>query len=220
MPSRIDPRMQDLLAEIREDLAGLRPLTGARVSKRVLDAVSRVPRHVFVPAALEPRAYVNAALPIGRGQTISQPSLVALMTELLHPQPDHVVLEIGTGSGYQAAILAQLVGRVYSLERIGELAESARDRLARLACENVEIRYTDGCNGWPEHGPYDGIIVTAAAANMPLALVDQLKPGGIMVVPVGSGILAQQLVLLKKDKAGRVRQRSVLPVAFVPLVGS
>jgi protein-L-isoaspartate(D-aspartate) O-methyltransferase len=180
-------------------------------------AMASVPRHEFVPPGEEAYAYINNALPIGHGQTISQPYIVALMTDLLDAQPDHSVLEIGTGSGYQAAILSQLVRQVYSIEVIPELAAEARERLRRLGYSNVDVKAGDGNAGWPEHAPFDGIIVTAAAAKIPAALLAQLRNGGRLVMPVGrSG--SQELVLIEKSAAGAVAERGILPVAFVPLV--
>jgi len=161
---------------------------------------------------------MNKPLPIGCGQTISQPFIVALMTELLAPGPEDAVLEVGTGSGYQAAILARLVRQVYSLERIPELANVASQRLRELGVANVEVRTGDGIQGWEEHAPFDGIIVTAAAGEVPPVLVQQLKPGGRLVIPVGSPNRTQDLRVLDKDLQGMVRSRSVLPVVFVPLV--
>src|SRR5262249_40926600 len=146
---------------------------------------AKVPRHEFVPAAEERHAYINNALPIGHGQTISQPYIVALMTDLLDPEPDHCVLEIGTGSGYQAAVLAELVRQVYSMEVIPELAMAARERLLRLGYRNIDIALGDGNGGWPEHAPYDGVIVTAASQKVPEALLAQLRNGGRMAVPIG-----------------------------------
>lgn len=176
-----------------------------------------VPRHLFVPEELRAHAYDDSPLPIGEGQTISQPYIVALMTDLLDPQPGHSVLEIGTGSGYQAAILSQLVRQVYSIEVIPELAAEASERLQRLGYRNVSVKAGDGNAGWPEHAPYDGIIVTAAAAKVPAALLAQLRNGGRMVIPVGeSG--SQELVLIEKSASGAIAERSILPVAFVPLV--
>ncbi|MEZ5585355.1 MAG: protein-L-isoaspartate(D-aspartate) O-methyltransferase [Candidatus Competibacteraceae bacterium] len=162
--------------------------------------------------------YADRPLPIGCGQTISQPFIVALMTELLAPGPEDVVLEVGTGSGYQAAILAHLVRQVYSLERIPELADVASRRLQDLGFTNVEVRTSDGSQGWEEQAPFDGIIVTAAAADVPPVLVRQLKPGGRLVIPVGPPHRTQDLRVLDKDSQGMVRSRSVLPVVFVPLV--
>jgi protein-L-isoaspartate(D-aspartate) O-methyltransferase len=178
----------------------------------------KVPRHAFVPDELQDRAYVNRPQPIGCGQTISQPYIVALMTDLIDPQAADVVLEIGTGSGYQAAVLATLVDRVYSLEIVDELAENARKRLRRLAYDNVEVRLGDGHRGWPEHAPYDAIVVTAAASRIPESLIEQLKPGGSLVIPVGEAFFGQQLQLLSKDQTGGLEVTGILPVVFVPFV--
>lgn len=191
----------------------------ARLAPKVLDAIARVPRHEFVDDREQAYAYLNEPLPIGHGQTISQPYIVALMTDLLAPRPDHVVLDVGTGSGYQAAVLACLVRRVYSIEVVPELATQAAERLSRLGYDNVEVCHGDGARGWPAHAPFDGILVAAAAEDVPMALIDQLKAGGRLIIPVGSEF-GQNLRLIEKDAAGTVRQRSVLPVAFVPLVRS
>jgi protein-L-isoaspartate(D-aspartate) O-methyltransferase len=208
-----------MLAEIADDAAATAEYTGrAAFSPRVMAAMATVPRHEFVPADEERYAYVNNALPIGHGQTISQPYIVALMTDLLDPQPDDVVLEVGTGSGYQAAVLSGLVRHVYSIEVIPELAEEARERLRRLGCDNVSVKTGDGSQGWTEHAPFDGIIVTAAAAAVPDELVAQLRNGARMVIPVGWQ-QRQDLILIEKSDDGAIRQRSLLPVAFVPLVG-
>lgn len=211
-----------LLDEIRQEVRDTRRLTGrAALDGRVMAALRKVPRHLFVPKALEDCAYLNDPLPIGHGQTISQPYIVALMTDLIQPQADHVVLEIGTGSGYQTAVLAELVRQVYSLEVVDELADAARERLQRMGYENVEVRSGNGCFGWPEHAPYDSIIVTAAAATgVPPSLMEQLKPGGRMVIPLGERYVGQDLMLIEKDGRGRVAEKNVLPVAFVPLIGS
>jgi protein-L-isoaspartate(D-aspartate) O-methyltransferase len=208
-----------MLEEIAAEAAATVDDTGrARFDERVMAAMADVPRHAFVPPSEAAHAYVNSALPIGRGQTISQPYIVALMTDLLDPRPDHVVLEIGTGSGYQAAILSRLVRQVYSIEVIPELAVEAQQRLQRLGYRNISVRAGDGNAGWPEHAPYDGIIVTAVAAQIPAALLAQLRNGGRMVVPVGkSG--SQELILVEKSAVGAIGERSILPVAFVPLVG-
>lgn len=187
---------------------------------RVLAAMGKVPRHRFLEEALGDRAYEDTALPIGEKQTISQPYIVALMTELLAPEPGDVMLEVGTGSGYQAAVLAHLVARVYTIEIIAPLAESATARLRTLGYPNIEVKKGDGYYGWPEHAPYDGIIVTAAASAIPPPLVAQLKPGGRMVIPVGAPFHTQDLILLRKDAKGKVTTTSVLPVAFVPLTGA
>lgn len=188
------------------------------VSPRVMQAVQAVPRHEFVPVELRSYAYLNRPLPIGYDKTVSQPFIVALMTDLLDPKPGDTILEIGTGSGYQAAMLARLVGRVYSIEALPELARTARLHLQESGCDNVELRIGDGRLGWPEHAPYDAIIVTAAAPGIPPALLDQLKPGGRLVAPVGLRHAAQELILLTKDANGEIHRRDILPVAFVPLV--
>jgi protein-L-isoaspartate(D-aspartate) O-methyltransferase len=182
---------------------------------RVLDAMRRVPRHLFVPPDLARAAYDDAPLPIGHGQTISQPYIVALMTALARPSPGDTALEIGTGSGYQAAVLAQVVGKVYSIEYVPALAAAATARLAPYA--NVTVRQGDGYGGWPELAPFDVILVTAAPEEVPPALIEQLKPGGRLVIPVGSTTDTQELRLIEKDAAGQVTSTSVIPVRFVPL---
>jgi protein-L-isoaspartate(D-aspartate) O-methyltransferase len=199
-------------------------MTHERFGKETLDeqvrkVMATVPRHEFVPARLRSFAYDDRPLPIGHGQTISQPFIVALMTHLLDVNENDVVLEIGTGSGYQAAILAPLVRKVYTIEIIKELGEQARKRLKRLKYDNVEVRVGDGYYGWEEHAPFDGIIVTAAASHIPPPLIKQLKLGGRMVIPVGSPFMTQQLMLVEKQKDGKVKNRQLLPVAFVPLTG-
>lgn len=185
-------------------------------SAPVLRVLGAIPRHEFVPAAMRPFAYDDCALPIGHGATISQPYIVAIMTELLDVPPGGKVLEIGTGSGYQAAVLARLAGSVYTIEIVPELARDASARLARLGFANITLRTGDGYLGWPEEAPFDRIILTAAPPELPKALVDQLKPGGKLVAPVGARGL-QQLVVVDKLPDGRLRQRSVLAVAFVPM---
>lgn len=187
--------------------------------RRVMDAMGSVPRHEFVPENQRRKAYENRPLPIGRGQTISQPYIVALMTDLLAPQPDDRVLEIGTGSGYQAAVLSQLVSQVFSIEIIGELADESRQRLQRLGYDNISVRTADGYDGWPEEAPFDSIIVTAAISHIPPPLVRQLKPGGRMVIPVGTAFQTQYLTLVEKDSGGRVTTRQLIPVIFVPFTG-
>ncbi len=184
----------------------------------VRQAMARVPRHLFVPEDEQAYAYGNHPLPIGWNQTISQPYIVAIMTALLQVQPDHEILEIGTGSGYQAAVLSHMAARVYSVERVRELADSASERLQRLGYGNVEVRCADGALGWPDHAPYGGIIVTAGAPHIPQALKDQLKPGGRMVIPVNSGWMGQDLQVFTKDADGSFESSSKLPVAFVPLI--
>lgn len=185
---------------------------------KVLAAMGRVPRHEFVPAPLHPLAYADHPLPIGHGQTISQPFIVAFMTEALDPAPTDRVLEIGTGSGYQAAVLAGLVARVYTIEILRPLGERARADLARLKVDNVEVRVGDGYEGWPEHAPFDAIIVTCSPEKVPQPLVDQLRDGGRMVIPVGETRGQQSLYLLEK-RGTRVVQRAILPVRFVPMTG-
>jgi len=191
----------------------------ARLDERVMKAIGTVPRHEFVPANLHDRAYENRPLPIGHSQTISQPYIVAIMTDLLELSPEDRVLEIGTGSGYQAAILAALIEQVYSIEIIEPLGEAARERLARLGFDKVQVRIGDGYYGWQEHAPFDAIVVTAAASHVPPPLIKQLKPGGRMVIPVGSHFMTQQLLLVTKSMNGEVRTQQILPVAFVPLTG-
>ncbi|MGD8543247.1 MAG: protein-L-isoaspartate(D-aspartate) O-methyltransferase [Desulfobacteraceae bacterium] len=186
---------------------------------RVMAVLAEVPRHEFVPQNQRPHAYENRPLPIGHGQTISQPYIVALMTDLLQPKAGDRVLEIGTGSGYQAAVLAGLVKKVFSIEIIAALGHQAADRLQRLGYENVTVRTGDGYYGWQEEAPFDGIVVTAAADHIPPPLIRQLKPGGRMVIPVGSRFMVQQLVLVEKDAEGATTTRQILPVLFVPLTG-
>ena len=184
----------------------------------VLRVMRETPRHLFMPERVRSQAYEDHPVPIGYGQTISQPYIVALMTELLEPRRDARVLEIGTGSGYQAAVLAPLVAHVYSLEIVRELAESASALLNKLGYRNVTVRWGDGYQGWPEQAPFDRIIVTAAPPELPQALLDQLKPSGKLVAPVGSSIFGQDLVVVEKTREGKIRRRSVIPVMFVPMV--
>jgi len=190
---------------------------GREIRPSVLAAMRSVPRHLFVPEDVRALAYRDRPLPIGHEATISAPAIVALMTELLDPRPGDRVLEVGTGSGYQAAVLSGLVREVYSIEIVEPLAASAAARLADLGYRNVTVRAGDGYAGWPEHAPFDRIVVTAAAPHVPQPLVDQLRPGGRMVIPV-AGVLADELMLIEKDAGGRVRRRAILPVRFVPLV--
>jgi protein-L-isoaspartate(D-aspartate) O-methyltransferase len=197
---------------VREQIAG----RGIR-DPRVIEAMRRVPRHSFIPAAERSRAYDDSPVPIGQGQTISQPYIVALMTELVRPQPDDRVLEIGTGSGYQAAVLAGLVKHVYTIELEETLARSAAAALRELQLENITVRTGDGYGGWPEHAPFDIVIVTAAPERIPQPLIDQLRPGGRLIVPVGPRFTVQQLQLLEKDANGSVKTTEVSPVMFVPL---
>jgi len=200
---------------IREQLVGAgRHITNARV----LAVMEKVPRHEFVPAELQPQAYDDRALPIGCDQTISQPYIVAFMTEQLDPQPTDRVLEIGTGSGYQAAVLAQLVAEVYTIEIIEPLAQRAGADLKRLGCTNVHARAGDGYGGWPEAAPFDAVIVTCSPEKVPPPLVEQLKDGGRMIIPVGP-MGNQELVLLCKQ-GERLEKRAVLSVRFVPMTGA
>lgn len=186
---------------------------------RILDAIGKVPRHKFVPLLRRSSAYLNRPLPIGHGQTISQPYIVAVMTDVLKPKKSDRVLEIGTGSGYQAAILAELVDQVYSIEIITALGEGASKRLRELNYHNVRTRIGDGYYGWEAYAPFDAIVVTAAASHIPPSLIRQLKPGGRMVIPVGGRFLVQQLMVVEKDSSGKVTTRQLLPVRFVPLTG-
>ncbi len=211
---------QRMLAAIQATVIDTRGETGREaLAPRVMEAMGKVPRHEFVPDELDAVAYANRPLPVGHGQTISQPYIVALMTDLLDIDEDAVVLEIGTGSGYQAAVLGALVNRVYTMEIIEPLADSAKERLARLGYGNVEVKFADGYYGWPEKGPFDAIIVTAAANHIPPPLVEQLKPGGRLVVPVGERFAVQHLLLVHKLDEQRVQIRQILPVRFVPLTG-
>lgn len=208
-----------MISDIESEVSYTRRMIGRdRLSPRIMDAMRKVPRDQFVPDDLKLFAYDNGPLPIGHNQTISQPYIVALMTDLLEPEKDDIFLEIGTGSGYQTAILSLLVKKVYSMEIIRELDGEARERLARLHYDNIETRNGNGYEGWPEHAPYDGIIVTAAAPYIPQSLVEQLKPGGRMVVPVGQAYFHQELILLEKLMSGESKTTSILGVAFVPLV--
>jgi protein-L-isoaspartate(D-aspartate) O-methyltransferase len=185
----------------------------------VLDTMRRVPRHLFVPASVRSEAYADHALPIGHAQTISQPYVVAFMTEQLDLKPGHSVLEIGTGSGYQAAVLAAITTNVFTMEIVAELHELASKRLVSLGLKPAQVRLGDGYQGWKEHAPFDRIIVTAAPDHIPQPLVEQLKPGGRMVIPVGPEGTLQKLLVVEKELQGKVRTREVLPVAFVPMTG-
>ena len=207
-----------MLADIEREVAYTSSLIGkSQLDPRVMAAMGKVSREAFVPADLKYLAYDNGPLPIGHGQTISQPYIVALMTDLLQPEPEHVVLEVGTGSGYQAAILSLLVKKVFTMERVAALGEASRVRLQSLGYSNIEYCTGNGYEGWPAHAPYDGIIVTAAASHIPPALVEQLKPGGRLVIPVGLPYMPQELLLVEKDEAGEAHTRDILGVVFVPL---
>jgi protein-L-isoaspartate(D-aspartate) O-methyltransferase len=198
---------------------GYSPELAREISAPVLAAMGRVPRHEFVPERLRGKAYADRPLPIGYGQTISQPYIVALMTDLLQPEAGQVALELGTGSGYQAAVLAALGIEVHSMEIVPELGRAAARRLERLGYGNARVKLGDGYYGWPEKGPFDVIVVTAAAGHVPPPLLEQLKPGGRMVIPLGEPFRVQQLVLVTKDADGTLRTRQLLPVRFVPLTG-
>jgi protein-L-isoaspartate(D-aspartate) O-methyltransferase len=216
----MDDGLQGMLRDIRWEVEVTRRDIGKdALDERVMAAMAEVPRQRFVPEALRALAFHNGPLTIGHGQTISQPYIVALMTDLLEPRPDDVILEVGTGSGYQTAILSRLVKQVYSLEIIAPLAADAQARLAELGYDNVTVRQGDGYAGLPEHAPYDGIIVTAAAPHVPPPLVDQLKPGARLVIPVGLPGWSQELRVVEKRPDGGIRERDVLGVAFVPLTG-
>ncbi len=212
--------LREMLADIDAEVEYTQHMIGkAALDARVMQAMGTVPRDEFVPANMKAAAFENGPLPIGYGQTISQPYIVALMTDMLEPEPDHTVLEIGTGSGYQTAILSQLCAKVYTMEVVPELSTAAATLFEKLGYKNIETRVGNGYQGWPDHAPYDGIIVTAAASYIPEALVDQLKPGGRMAIPVGMPYSHQELMLVTKDVQGKTDTRSVLGVAFVPLVG-
>jgi len=208
-----------LVAEVRADAQRYPPPGKKGLDEPALRALGEVPRHEFVAESLRSEAYDNIPLPIGHGQTISQPYIVALMTDLAEPRPGDVVLEIGTGSGYQAAVLSTLVEHVYSVEIIEPLEVDARGRLQRLGYGNVTTRLGDGYYGWEEHGPFDAIVVTAAASHVPPPLVEQLRPGGRMVIPVGGRFSVQYLLLVEKTGDGEVLTRQITAVRFVPLTG-
>lgn len=210
---------KNLLATVMREVAATDRFLGRdHLDSATRDALMRVPRHEFIPVELRDRAYENRPLPIGEDQTISQPYIVAIMTDMLRLTPESRVLEVGTGCGYQAAVLAEIAHRVITLERVGSLADSARARLARLGYDNVSVFHSDGSRGWRAEAPYDGIIVTAAARKTPEALLHQLRPGGRMVIPVGRHGWTQSLIRYEKDSEGAIHEDCHLPVAFVPLV--
>lgn len=214
------PLRQLMVQIIAAHTHATRELTGlSEIEPRVLDAMLEVPRHEFVPAEIRPYAHSDGPLPIGWDKTISQPFIAALMTELLDVRPDHHVLEIGTGLGYHTAILSRLAAKVFTVEIVEELAEQAAERLKHQGCRNVVRRIGNGYNGWPEHAPYDRIIVAAAPELIPPALIAQLKPGGRMVLPAGLND-SQQLMLVTKDSGGRLTTREVLAVRFAPMEGT
>ncbi len=207
-----------MVAEIQDNFRGTASMIGqAAMDPAVEQALQRVPRHEFVPPDQKERAYLNSPLPIGFGQTISQPYIVALMTDLLDLEKEDVVLEIGTGSGYHAAVLSELAKEVYTIEIIEPLGLQATERLKRLGYKNIKTRIGDGYYGWEDYAPFDAIVVTAAASHIPPPLIEQLRPGGKMILPVGSHFLTQYLVMVEKDSNGVIRTRELLPVMFVPL---
>lgn len=214
-----DELRQQMVAVIAAQAVFAAGETGkAAIAQRVLEAMGKLPRHDFVPAEIRAYAYADSPLPIGCSKTISQPFIVALMTDLLDLGPGDRVLEIGTGLGYHAAVLSALVQRVYSVEIVAELAQQARQRLARQGCANVELRMGNGYYGWPEHGPFDKILVCAGAELVPAPLLQQLRPGGRMVIPTGLPD-SQQLMLVEKDPSGRTRMKETLRVRFSLLEG-
>lgn len=213
-----EPQRRRMVEEIAALARETRAATGrATLSERLLAAMAKVPRHELVPADQKSAAYANRPLPIGLGQTISQPFIVALMTEFMEVKPGDRVLEIGTGSGYQAAVLAELAGTVYTVEIVEPLAREAARRLAALGYRSVVAKVGDGYQGWPEHAPFDSIMVTAAPREVPQPLIEQLKPGGRLVIPVGPQFTGQNLLVIEKDAAGKTTTRNVLAVRFVPL---
>jgi protein-L-isoaspartate(D-aspartate) O-methyltransferase len=215
-----EEQRREMVAAIRAIAEHMAPQIGkTALGERVFRAMAKVPRHEFVPVEVQSYAYLNRPIPIGFDKTISQPLMVAVMTDLLELKPDDVVLEIGTGLGYQSAVLAELASRVYSVEIIDELAQRAVQRLNRQGYTNVEVRVANGYLGWPEHAPFDKVIVTAAPDLIPTPLINQLKAGGRMVIPVGL-LGAQQLVLAEKDLNGRVATKEIMPVLFSLLEGS
>lgn len=212
-----EPHFAEARRQLAESASDYAEPIRERPNPRIIGAIGKIPRHRFVPASQRAFAYQDEALPIGENQTISQPSLVALMTHLLRPKDSDVMLEVGTGSGYQAAILSTLVRHVYTIEIVGPLARQSARRLAEMGYANVTVRHGDGYAGWPEHAPFDGIIVTAGAPHVPQPLLNQLKPGGRMVIPVGSEHSIQQLKLIRKDLQGKMMEEVIVPVRFVPL---
>ena len=208
---------EDRLARLRNRMVDEQIVARGVKDQRVLAAMRKVPRHLFVPENLIPEAYDDTPLPIGHGQTISQPYIVALMTELLQLSGDEKVLEVGTGSGYQAAVLGELAKEVYTIEIVEPLARQAAERLRELGYTNVHVRHGDGYDGWPEQAPFDGIIVTAAPEQIPKPLLEQLKPGGRLVIPVGAW--SQDLLVVTKSPDGKITRQVVIPVRFVPMTG-
>ena len=220
MEDRYMQKRQHMVRLIEQDVRQTSQyLDTEALDPKVLQAISTVPRHKFVHPDTIEDAYQNNPLPIGYGQTISQPYIVAIMTDLLKLSDRDIVLEIGTGSGYQAAVLSELVQQIYSIEIITPLAEQAKLRFKELGYNNISTKTGDGYYGWQEHAPFDAIIVTAAASHIPHALIEQLKPGGRMIIPVGSSFMTQQLLLISKSPDGKLQTQQILPVRFVPLTG-
>lgn len=217
---KFEEQRREMVDVIKQMVSVTESFTGeSSLDKQVVEAMLAVPRHEFVPAKIKKYAYENNALPISHDQTISQPYIVALMTELAEVSSGSVVLEVGTGSGYQAAVLAEIVEHVYSIEIVEPLGLEAKALLQNLDYNNVTVKIGDGYYGWPEYAPFDAILVTAAAPQIPEQLIQQLKPGGRLVIPVGEQGKAQSLRVLQKGIDGEISQRDVLPVAFVPLTG-
>jgi protein-L-isoaspartate(D-aspartate) O-methyltransferase len=215
-----DDQRRNLIRQIIDDVRSTSMyLNKTALDEQVITAMSSVPRHSFVPKTYIRHAYKNRPLPIGEGQTISQPYIVAIMSDLLKIKPSDIVLEVGTGSGYQAAVLSELARQVYTIEIIETLQKSATKRLKRLGYTNVETKLGDGYYGWKEHAPFDAIMVTAAAGQIPPPLIKQLRPGGRMIIPVGGAFMTQYLILVEKRVDGTVSTRQILPVLFVPRTG-
>jgi len=211
-------RQSDNFSLLRREMVDTQIMEKGITDRRILDAFSTVKRHLFVNPALRYKAYADCDLPIGEDQTISKPYIVALMTYVVAPQKNKKVLEIGTGSGYQAAILAELVKNVYTIEIMENLAETARERLVSMKYKNIYFKTGDGYLGWEEHAPYDAIIVTCAPDHIPQPLIDQLAVGGRMVIPVSYSQSVQELILIEKDKHGKLKRTNLIPVQFVPLI--
>jgi len=215
-----DDKRRAMINEINQTVRATSSYIGKKtLDPQVMAAMEKVPRHEFVPGSMQSIAYTNRPLPIGHGQTISQPYIVALMTDLAEVDGDAIVLEVGTGSGYQAAVLAEIVRHVYTIEIIEALGLRADDDLKRLGYSNVTVKIGDGYHGWPKHAPFDAILVTAAPEYVPEPLIEQLKTGGKLIIPVGRQGESQSLTIIEKDANGKISERDVLPVGFVPLTG-
>lgn len=217
--NRFADEREGMIAVIKAHARSGGGMVPSTVAPAVLKAMEQVPRHQFVPARERPHAYGDRPLPIGHGQTISQPYIVALMSDLLNVEPGQRVLEIGTGSGYQAAVLAEMGIEIYTMEIIGALSRTARQAFEATGYDGIIAEVGDGYYGWPDYAPFDGIIVTAAASHIPPPLVEQLRPGARMIIPVGPPFMVQQLLMVTKNQDGTARVRQMLPVSFVPLTG-